>query len=50
VQAAGIPKPAIAVRSDMAKAAPTTRAIAKKGAGPEKTKKSWFVTTRAIDL
>jgi hypothetical protein len=44
VQAAGIPKPAATVRSDMAKAVPTIGAVAEKGAGPEKTKKSWFAT------
>jgi hypothetical protein len=51
VQATGIPKPAIAVRGDMAKATPTTGAIAEKGAGPEKTKKSRFATVfYATDL
>jgi hypothetical protein len=51
VQAAEIPKPAAAVRSDVAKPVPTTRAVAEKGVGPEKTKKSRFATIfRAIDL
>jgi hypothetical protein len=51
VQAAGIPKPAAAVRSNMAKPVLTTRAVAEKGTGPKKTKKSWFATVfHAIDL
>jgi hypothetical protein len=51
VQATGIPKPAAAVRSNMAKPVPTTEAVAEKGVGPEKTKKSWFATVfRATDL
>jgi hypothetical protein len=50
-QAAGIPKPAAAVRSNMAKHVPTTGAVAEKGAGPKKTKKSWFATIfHATDL
>jgi hypothetical protein len=44
VQAAEIPRTAAAVRSDVAKPVPTTGAGAEKGAGPEKTKKSWFAT------
>jgi hypothetical protein len=40
VQAAGIPKPDAAVRSNMAKPVPTTGAVVEKGVGPEKTKKS----------
>jgi hypothetical protein len=43
-QTSGIPKPAAAVRSDMAKPVPTTGPVAKKGAGPEKAKKSRFAT------
>jgi hypothetical protein len=51
VQALGIPKLAIAVRSDMAKPVPTTRAVEEKGARPEKTKKSQFATIfHATDL
>jgi hypothetical protein len=51
VQAAGIPKPAAAVRSDVDKTFPTTGAVAEKGVGPEKTKKSRFATVfRATDL
>jgi hypothetical protein len=50
-QASGIPKPAAAVRSDVAKPVPTTGAVVEKGARPEKTKKSWFATIfRATDL
>jgi hypothetical protein len=50
-QASGIPKPAAAVRSDMAKLVPTTGPVAEKGAGPEKAKKSQFATVfRCIDL
>jgi hypothetical protein len=44
VQAARIPKPATAVRSNMAKPVPTTRVVVEKGAEPEKTKKSRFTT------
>jgi hypothetical protein len=37
--------------SDVAKPVPTTRVVAEKGAGPEKTKKSWFATVfHATDL
>jgi hypothetical protein len=51
VQAAGIPKPAVAVRSDVAKPISTTGAVAEKGVGPRKTKKSWFATVfHATDL
>jgi hypothetical protein len=51
VQAAGIPKPAAAVRSNMAKSVLTTRAVAEKGTGPKKTKKSRFaIVFRATDL
>jgi hypothetical protein len=51
VQASGIPKPAAAVRSDMAKPVSTTGAVAEKGVGPEKMKKSRFSTVfHAIDL
>jgi hypothetical protein len=50
-EVAEIPKPAAAVRSDVAKSVPTTGAVAKKGARPEKTKKSLFATVfHAIDL
>jgi hypothetical protein len=50
-QASGIPKPAAAIRSDVAKPAPTTRPVVEKGAGPEKAKKSQFATVfRFIDL
>jgi hypothetical protein len=50
-QASGIPRPAVAIRSDMAKPVPTTEAVAEKGAKPEKTKKSRFATVfRATDL
>jgi hypothetical protein len=40
VQTARIPKPAATIRSNMAKLVPTTGAVAEKGAGPKKTKKS----------
>jgi hypothetical protein len=51
VQAAGIPKPTATVRSDVAEPIPTTGVVVEKGAGPEKTKKSWFATVfHAIDL
>jgi hypothetical protein len=51
VQAVELPSPAAAVRSNVAKPIPTTGAGAKKGAGPEKIKKSRFTTIfRAIDL
>jgi hypothetical protein len=51
VQASGIPKLAAAVRSDMAKPVSTTGAVAEKGAGPEKMKKSRFATVfHATDL
>jgi hypothetical protein len=51
VQAAEIPRPAAAVRSDVAKPVPTTRAGAKNGVRPEKTKKSQFATVfRATNL
>jgi hypothetical protein len=51
VQAVGIPKPAAVVRSIVAKPVPTTEAVAEKGAGPEKTKKSRFATVfHATDL
>jgi hypothetical protein len=43
-QASGIPKPATAIRSDMAKPVPPTGPVAEKGAGPEKAKKYWFAT------
>jgi hypothetical protein len=43
-QASGIPKPATAVRSDVAKPVPTTRPVVEKGARPEKLKKSRFAT------
>jgi hypothetical protein len=43
-QASGIPKPAAAVRSDVAKLVLTTGSVAEKDAGPEKVKKSWFGT------
>jgi hypothetical protein len=50
-QASGIPKPAAAVRSDVAKQVLTTGPVAEKGAGPEKAKKSWFATIfRYADL
>jgi hypothetical protein len=49
--ASGIPKPAAAIRSDMAKPVPTTGPVAEKGARPEKAKKSRFSTVfRCIDL
>jgi hypothetical protein len=44
VQASGIPKPTVAVRSDVAKPVPTTDLVVEKGAGPEKLKKSRFAT------
>jgi hypothetical protein len=44
VQATGIPKPAAAVRSNMAKPVPTTGIVEEKGVGPEKTKKYRFAT------
>jgi hypothetical protein len=51
VQASGIPKPTATIRSDMAKLVLTTGAVAEKGAGPEKTKKSRFATIfHATDL
>jgi hypothetical protein len=51
VQATGIRKPAAVVRSVVAKLVPTTRAVAEKGAGLEKTKKSRFTTVfHATDL
>jgi hypothetical protein len=51
LQAIEIPRPAVAVRSDVAKPVPTTGTGAEKGVGPEKTKKSWFATIfRATDL
>jgi hypothetical protein len=43
-QASGIPKPATAIRSDVAKLVPTTGPLAEKGAGPKKAKKSQFAT------
>jgi hypothetical protein len=43
-QASGIPKPAAAVRSDVAKPVLTTGLVAEKGAGPKKVKKSRFAT------
>jgi hypothetical protein len=50
-QALGIPKPAAAGRSDVAKPVPTTGPVVEKGAGPEKAKKSWFATVfRCTDL
>jgi hypothetical protein len=50
-QASGIPKHAAAIRSDVAKPVPTTGLVAKKGARPEKAKKSWFATVfRCTDL
>jgi hypothetical protein len=49
-QASGIPKPAVAVRSDVAKPVPTTGPVAEKGAGPEKLKKSRFATVYRIPL
>jgi hypothetical protein len=51
VQAAEIPKPATAVRSIVAKPVLTTGAVAEKGGGPEKTKKSRFaIVFCATDL
>jgi hypothetical protein len=51
VQATEIPKPTAAVRSNMAKPVLTIEAVAEKGTGPKKTKKSWFATVfHAIDL
>jgi hypothetical protein len=51
VLASGIPKPAAAVRSDVAKLVLTTGAVAEKGVGPEKMKKSRFTTIfRTTDL
>jgi hypothetical protein len=51
VQAAEIPKPTAAVRSDFAKPVPTTGAVAEKGVRPEKIKKSRFATVfHATDL
>jgi hypothetical protein len=51
VQATRIPKPAAAVRSNMAKPVSTTGTVAEKGAGPEKIKKSQFATVfHATDL
>jgi hypothetical protein len=51
VQATEVPRPAAAVRSDVAKQVPTTGAGAEKGARPEKTKKSQFaIIFRATDL
>jgi hypothetical protein len=43
-QAARIPKPTAAVRSDVAKPVPTIGPVAEKGTGPEKAKKSRFAT------
>jgi hypothetical protein len=43
-QALGIPKPAAAVRSDVAKPVPTTGPVVEKGASPEKAKKYQFAT------
>jgi hypothetical protein len=43
-QASGIPKPAAAVRSDVAKPVLTIGLVAEKGARPEKAKKSQFAT------
>jgi hypothetical protein len=50
-QALGIPKPAVAVRRDVAKPVPTTGPVAEKGARPVKAKKSRIATVfRCTDL